>query len=141
MSGIQLEIADDPGFQLVAAVRRYRGWLAFASKDLPGYATLLLRSPDWQPWGDGYTSIEEFFTIRIVEPERWPVIRRAEQANHVPSNALVYAIFPDNFRRQIDSAVQALLLSQNRGGRVSEVRISFSAENPAGFVVESVTVD
>jgi hypothetical protein len=141
LAGIRLAIRDDPGFELLAVLSRHNGFMGFADLQAPGYVTHLFRSPDWRPCGQGYTSIEEFFTIRITEPERWPLVRSLQNSNHIPPGALVFGLFPASFRLQIDSAIRAEVLGQIGQGRVREALISFSAKSPAGFVVENVTLE
>jgi len=142
LAGVRLAIQDDPSFELLSVLSRYQGFLGFASKDGPQYVTHAFKAPDWKPFHTGsWVSIEGFFTVRIAEPERWPVVRSLQRRNHIPADARVYALFPPSFRATIDMAIREEAARRIRQGRVREALIASTGKSVAGFVVENVTVE
>jgi hypothetical protein len=140
-AGCQLTIQDDPTFELLSVLSRYHGSLGCADEKDPMYVTHRFQAPEWRPWGHGWVSIDSSFTVRISQPEIWPVVRDLRRSCRLGPGGSVYALFPDHFHALLDAAIRREAARYVREGRVSKATIAFSAKSATGFVVQNVTVE
>jgi len=141
LTGNHLVIEDDPRFDLITALSRYRGFLGCPDTQAPGYITDLFQAPDWMPWGHGWVSIDRFFAVEVREPHLWPFAPTLERPCNIVSGGKVYALFPRTFHALVDEAIWHQAAQQAGRGRVSKTTLAFSAKSAEGFVIRNVIVE
>lgn len=140
LTGLHLAIAEDPQFSMVHVLSHYNGALGFAPKSQPQYVTRLFQSPGWTPRRqESWLALSGFsgFVVRLVQPEKWPVVRKLESAYGLPSDDVVYALFPPAFRFALNEMIREVATTRNQEGRVTGALIAFSR---TGVVVEHVVI-
>jgi hypothetical protein len=141
LSAIQVSFADDAVGQLPAVLRNQHGMLALLDRDDTTVTQYVFRPPAWE-MRDAIMDVSANLRIRMDPPEKWALWREI-QARYgiVLERYQAFAVFNIGYRVCLIDAIRERALSRGLrpGGRVSAVRLAFTADRPCGIEVLEVS--
>jgi hypothetical protein len=140
LSALRVEFSDDPEGQLPAVLVQQHGMLAWVDRDDSTIARYLFDTPSWDPQ-EAPADISSRLRIIMDPPQRWAVLREIASRYAIPMDRYrVCAVFDIAFRRCLLDAIRRQAEAQKLNGRIAEVRLAFSMNQPCGVEVQEVAV-
>jgi len=143
LSAIQVSFADDVSGQLPAVLRDQHGMLALLGREDDSTVTqYVFRPPAWEMRG-AVVDVSSNLRILMDPPRKWALWREIAARYGIDLERYrAYAVFSIVYRRCLMEAIRdrALARGLRPGGRVSAVRLAFTADRPCGVEVLEVSL-